>query len=175
MDTQQQTESFLEIIGFRTDADNEGADFFTIVLDDARGNETPVNLDGQLIFFSKIELASKVLCMSSDQLFSGKSLPVEECLICDLNGFLYYIENEDVDEEANILNCLNVIFDIIECTEYEIPVFYKDVLFKLADHLTFDSSLKAFFNGDSLVVSQVRDGFMWMCGCMLGTARFIHE
>ena len=67
-------------------------------------------------------------------------------LVCDIPLAIKKIKSGKIDQQANILNCLNSFYDILDVMKMALPLTYKKNLFQFAQHLTFDRDILKFLN-----------------------------
>jgi len=139
----QPTES-LWLIGFLLDSDTASPDFYTLMFPGE--TDEPLQNKSYLIFFSDPQLASHALTFAENDYNPAiHLLPIEIDLVCDAAQMLYLLNHAEIDNEATIINCLNIMFDLVRATTLPMPPEYKQLLYALADHLTFERELTPFF------------------------------
>jgi hypothetical protein len=156
------------LIGLRLDSDNPEPSFYTFLVGD---DQKPLLVKEQIVLANQPQLPREAN-LSTDPVDSE---PWEPDLICDLAEALYLIENGDCDDSAAILNCLNVLFDLVAATRGTLPQVYKKNLTNLADHLTFHKSLTAFFQEAKDRRSAMLDSVLWCIGWIMTHARIINS
>ena len=123
------------LIGFRFNPDNPEPKLFTLMFS---GNEDiPLSDDGYIIFFENITSVSEALELIPSNQRGSLTIPKEIELVVDIALILYLTCYEETDDNATIINGLNIIFDLVKSTGIDFPKGYKQSLYKFADHLTF--------------------------------------
>lgn len=107
-------------------------------------NDYALKENNCLIFFHSTELALDYY--SKNKLKNKFYLKNEVALTCDIYKSLQIIENRQVDESAEILNCINTMDDLIKTIPLEIPFRYRKSLYRFADYLTFERRIDIFFD-----------------------------
>jgi hypothetical protein len=159
------------LIGFRLLADSTEPDIYTLIA--YADFDFPVTLNDQIVFFKSKNSANKAFSYFDDAVKNGTSVPIEPALICDVVGTLYLVNHENADTSSVIVNCLNVMFDLQKATRITFPRRYKTILYLLADHLTFDTDLAAFFNENSIGRDEITDALLWTYGAVASTSMII--
>ncbi|MGH3428446.1 MAG: hypothetical protein ACRDQZ_12910, partial [Mycobacteriales bacterium] len=165
------------LVGFRLDPDRdidqEGADVYCLLLESR--DEGPVTREGYTIFFKDVSRAGEALRMDDDETVRAMTPPSEVHYIYDLAEFSYAVTSEDgqVDSQDAIINCLNVVFDLVKATELPFPEDYKRVLYALADYMTFCSDLDQYLRENDVTRTQIRDGILWMIGVVVSRSKLI--
>lgn len=165
------------LVGFRLDPDRdideEGADVYCLLLESR--DECPVTREGYTIFFKDVSSAGAALRMDDDETVRTMVPPSVIHHIYDLAELLYLISSEDekIDSQGEIVNCLNVIFDLVKATELPLSEDYKRVLYAFADHMTFDSDFGQFLRESGVTRTQIRDGILWMIGAVVSRSKLI--
>ena len=67
-------------------------------------------------------------------------------LVCDFPSAVKKIKAGRIDRHANVIDCLNILFDIIEAVGIERPPIHKEKLFLFHQHLSADKDIAKFFN-----------------------------
>ena len=163
----------LWLFGFRIDPDRESPDVYTLILHGDK--DRPLVADGQIVFFSRLELASSALNLGGIDIEQLGSVPKDVDLLCDLAKTLYLINSENIDPSATILNCLNTVFDLVRATGLSVPIQYKRVLYALADHLTFNREFSNFLFQENIARSTITDAILWCIGAIVSKAKLLRE
>jgi hypothetical protein len=133
------------LVGVRLDPDREPAgepELYTLLFE--AKDEQPVVNRGRVVLFTRPELASLALAMEEDPRVRGeRAAPAEVYTVYRLDRALSLLRDPATthDEEACILDCLNLVFDCVKAVGLTLPADYREPLHGLADHLTFSSSL----------------------------------
>lgn len=134
--------------------------------------DIPLSVDGKLIFFP-IERCAQAYELYSDEIKKEISLPHEVSLTLNIPKMINLIKKENIDENSVILNCLNIFFDQINQIDVIFPESLKKILFKLADHLTFDSNFQLFLNQEKITRDEILEGTTWCIGTILINSKFL--
>jgi hypothetical protein len=172
-ETVQEEKESLEIIGFKIFPGSQKIDFFTVII--YVEDDRPITKDKRLLFCTKLKLIPKIIKHGFP---ITKNLTLSSCkpsLICNINESIRLIESEDIDDSAIILNSLNIMFDLVKSTEFNIPNQYNKILFSFADHLTFERSISNFFEQENIDRKLILDAFLWCIGAIFAKSKIIHE
>ena len=112
------------LIAFRVDPDREQPDFYTIFFNGDR--DIPLNENGYIIFFNDLEILYKTIKKIIPEFYS--ELKETELFTIDVAEMLYLIQTKSIDEYSTIVNSLNIIIDILNCTTKFFPKDYKTKL-----------------------------------------------
>lgn len=154
----------LSLVGFRINPNNEDPEIFTLIIYD--GQDSPLMVDGQIVFFSKPELVSKAYDLCTDDLKALGSPPTDVDLVCDIAETLHIINHQNGDSASIVLNCLNTIFDLVQAANTNMPEEYKTILYGLADHLTFNHEFSDFLQQHSIDRETIINATLWCIGAV---------
>ena len=161
----------VELIGFRLNRKSENPNVYILI---TYGDEDiPLTSDGELIFLSSVDNVPFAFNMFSEKIKQQAVQPTEVSLILDIPLMLHLLENKAQDKDATIINCLNIIFDLLEYSQSKLPENYKQILYALADHLTFDSDIEAFIKQKQLTRTEIVNGVLWCIGAILTKTRLL--
>ena len=162
----------LVLVAFRLDGDHDGPQFYSL-LSVGGDNERPAMAGGRLLFFSRPQLASKVLALDSELAKLGPA-PAEIETFCDVAEALHLVNSQDADPDAVVLDCLLVFDDLVRATKLHMPDRYQALLTELTARLTERVSLREIFTSHFLRY-HVEDALLWCIGAIAAKARMIHE
>lgn len=159
------------VVGLRVDSEEPNPTYYTVSMGD---DETPLLINERIVLYCHPDLLGAALTLAGVRTANGQSPgPEPPDLVCDLAEALYQVENEDQDESAAIVNCLNLLLDVTAATNGCIPVNYRKALSDFADHLTFSKSIGSFFGTSQYARSQIIDGLLWCVGWIMTHARIL--
>lgn len=161
----------ISIIGFRFNADNAEPEVYTLMTYGA--NEIALNENANLIFYTNLENTEKVFSLFDDVVKNKFSYPTDVDAVCDLANALYLLENENEDNSATILNCLNTIFDLFASININFPEDRRAMLFSLADFLTFEKDFSNYLKESSVNREKIIDSIIWCCGKLITRSKII--
>jgi hypothetical protein len=166
-------DEFLYLIGFRLNSQSVHPEIYTLLI--YGGNDRPIKLDNQIIFFNYPEQVSQIwqLCGSDVQKLGQPPSNVE--LVIDVAKTLYLINHENTDFTNTILDCLNMLLDFVKAAETAIPELYRSPINSLADHLTFEHNFSSFFSENELNRSLISDAILWCIGAILVKSKVLAE
>jgi hypothetical protein len=168
-------ESFIDavsLIGFRINPDSEEPEFYTL-LDRSGDKDRALTVDSDLIFFAKLEQKQQAFNLFREEIKKGCAVPDEIDLVADLAGALYLIENEGLDDSAIILNLLNTIFDLLYSVDIQLSDDKKSLLWKFADHLTFEKEFKQYLSSNSINRQSISDAILWSVGAIVSSSKIL--
>lgn len=146
--TDHQEEAKIEIIELYLGEKSEFQSIYILmVIDD---EDTPIMYNEKIIFFSYLQLCSAVLELASTDRNTFYSCPQNVALVCDISAMITILESEDIDETATILNCLNLLFDLLKAINFNLRKDYERLLYDLADHLTFEREFVVFLEENKI-------------------------
>lgn len=91
-------------------------------------------------------------------------------VIIDYANALYRVHRADVDEDADILNTLNILSDLFGGLNISVSPRYKDALNDLVRHVTFDNQLDTYFEGKPEAREVCYDGLLWCLGAIIANS-----
>ncbi len=159
------------LIGFSINPDTVSPELYTLFFPGEV--DKPLLSENYLIFFNTPELATKAFALS-DNAKQNFELPSSEVdLVCDIAQSLYLISEADVDSSATILNCLNILLDLVKAIKLPMPPEYQTVLHAFADYLTFSRELSIFFATSSISRSAITNAFIWCIGAVVSKSKLV--
>jgi hypothetical protein len=138
-------------------------DLYTLYVDADR----PIVADRSIVFFADPRQASQAVKRDDEPEVRGLAAPHDVAVVYDLPLALYRLANEDIDPDAVILNCLNVLFDLVRATGIPPVAAVKDELYPLADHLTFDREYGSYLDAEPGRRGRVIDAILWCIGAVV--------
>lgn len=126
-----------------------------------------------LAFFTKPGQAKKAFKLFSKEIRRSFPVPAEPALIVDLAAVLFLIENETFDDSAVILNCLNTIFDLLPSAGKKLSEERKNLLWKFADHLTFEKEFGQYLAANSISRESIIDALTWCVGAIVTKSKIL--
>jgi hypothetical protein len=163
--------SGISLVGFRLSPDSEKPDWYTLFTYGEK--DIPVMDNDQVVFFKSLDLVDRAHALFDDNINSLFPPPSEPDLICDVAEMLYIINNEDRDESATIVNGLNTILDLVKATQINLPAECKEILYRLADHLTFNREFGAYLNQNAVTREAITNAIIWGIGAITIKSRVI--
>jgi hypothetical protein len=116
-------------------------DCYTLYIND----DYPITSNSNLIVFAQRGSAEKALKRSEFGADYKGPIPADVYAVFDFPAALETVRRNDEAESDNLVNCLNTLLDCIRCTKAPMPDEDRSNLVRLADHLTFETSLAKFF------------------------------
>lgn len=159
------------LIGFSINPDTEYPDLYTLFFPGE--TDEPLVVEDYIIFFSKPELAAKALKLSAKKEQFLDALPQEVDMVCEIADTLYKVNHQDIDPDATIINCLNILLDLVKAIKLPIPEEYKRVLYTLADHLTFNREISTFYTNEQVSKLEVTNAILWCLGAILSKSKLV--
>ena len=167
------TEKLLWLFGFRIDPSTEIPNLYTLIVYGEQ--EPPLVAGGQLVFFTRPELAINALQLCNIDVSELGKPPTQIDAICDIAETLYLLDAEDFDESATILNCLNALFDLVKATLIPMPTEYKRILYDFADHLNIEEEFASFLDAEDIQRSEIVNAILWCVGAITAKSRLLTE
>ncbi|MEG4587705.1 hypothetical protein QUA54_21185 [Microcoleus sp. MOSTC5] len=167
----QNTEKLLWLFGFRIDPDTEVPNLYTLIVYGEQ--EQPLVAGGQLVFFTRPELAINALQLCNIDVSQLGKPPTQIDAICDIAETLYLLDAEDMDESGTILNCLNALLNLVQATLTPMPTEYKPVLYAFADHLNIDEEFASFLAEEDIQRSEMVNAILWCVGAITAKSRLL--
>ncbi|NER21907.1 MAG: hypothetical protein F6J86_19065 [Symploca sp. SIO1B1] len=162
------------LIGFRFNPNYTAPDFYTLLLEEKE--EQPISSNGQIILFQDPDYAQAALELDSEfSTLSSQIAPTEVYLNLDFANMLYTISSENYDESGGIIECLNTLFDMLKCASISIPSHYKEKLFSLANHLTFDKDFSVLFVENESLRNSTVEAIQWAIGAVISKSTFFSK
>lgn len=125
---------------------------------------------GLPVVFTNLGFAPSILQLDDDPKIRLSSLPkpdLKETYIIDITDCLTLIESHDRDDEALLIDLLNILFDLVSATRVQWPKRYQSALFRLADHLTYARDYGDFLEQHRLSRRSICNGIRWCLGAIL--------
>lgn len=169
----QSPDKLLWLFGFRIDPETEIPNLYTLIVYGEQ--EPPLVAGGQLVFFTRPELAINALQLCDIDVSEVGKPPTEIDAICDIAETLYLLDAEDFDESATILNCLNPLFDLVKATLIPMPTEYKRILYAFADHLNIEEEFANFLDEEDIQRSEIVNAILWCVGAITAKSRLLTE
>ena len=161
----------ISLVGFRLSPESENPDWYTLFTYGQK--DIPVKDNDQVVFFKSLDLVDRAYALFDDNIKGLFPPPLELDLICDVAEILYIINNEDRDESATIVNGLNTIFDLLKATQMNLPSEYKEILYRFADHLTFNREFAAYLNQNAVTREAITNAIIWGIGAITIRSRIL--
>ncbi|MEG3848752.1 hypothetical protein QT971_15410 [Microcoleus sp. herbarium19] len=167
----QNQEKLLRLFGFRIDPDTEIPNLYTLIV--CGEQEPPLVSGGQLVFFTRPELAINALQLCDIDVSELGKPPAKIDAICDIAETLYLLDAEDIDESGIILNCLNSLLNLVKATLTPMPAEYKRVLYAFADHLNIEGEFASFLDEEDIQRSEMVNAILWSVGAITVKAKLL--
>ena len=161
----------ISLIGFRIDPDSESPDIYTLMAYGAR--EVLLVVNGQILFFRSPSSVKVAYDFFGEDVKNLASVPSEIDAIFDLAAALHTINHQDIDESAEVIDCLNMLFDLVAATQTAMPAAYKKLLYGLADHLTFERNLGEYLTRLDLKRAEITDAVLWCVGAIVVNSKVL--
>jgi hypothetical protein len=149
----------LYLVGFSFRLNSDEIDLFTLIgyIDEY----FPIVNDGKILFFTEPSLAIGAMSHAQREMRDIGTPPQEISAVFDFGKMLYLIENEDEDEGAEILDCINLFDDFLKALNVTIPDGYKSLLYMIADHLTFKTTYANFLKENQITREALHEAIKW--------------
>lgn len=167
----QNQEKLLWLFGFRIDPDTEIPNLYTLIVYGEQ--EPPLVAGGQLVFFTRPELALNALQLCDIDVSELGRPPTQIDAICDIAETLYLLDAEDIDESGIMLNCLNALLNLVKATLTPMPTEYKRVLYAFADHLNIEEEFASFLAEEDIQRSEIVNAILWCVGAITVKSRLL--
>jgi hypothetical protein len=164
----------LYLVGFRLDPNSEGPQFYTIF---AFGgdNERPITTVGdRVVFFTRPELAAKALAIGDPTMQAFGDPPEDLDMLCDLAETLYLVNSEQTDPDKTIVDCLELLDDLVRATRLNMPPVYQQVLADFMEHLQRTTMYGEFLR-DHGTRERLEDALLWCVGAVTMKATILSE
>jgi hypothetical protein len=171
---QQRSEEDLYLVGFRIDPAAEGPQFYTLF---AFGgdNERPITTMGdRVVFFMRPELAAKALEIGDLTMQALGEIPEDLDMLCDVAETMYLVNSEDSDADKILVDCLEILDDLVRATRLSMPPIYLEALSELMEHLQ-RTHLYGEFLRDHGSRERIEDALLWCVGAIAMKATMISE
>jgi len=162
----------LYIVSFRIDYASEVADFYLLILEED-GDENPVMDDDCLLVVLDMSNVSRIYSHLSSSKRDSFELPAEVEYFIDIALTLNLLESEHSDQGSVILDCLNMIFDLLRATGSDLPENHKKLLYGLADYLTFADDFPKYLADNSIDRKEVLEALVWSIGKIVVHTRIL--
>jgi len=155
----------------RIDPDMDHPELYCLILEGAK--DRPLLCDGRILFFTELDRAEELIAKyGSDLPYDWKDLE-KPFFHCDIAEALHALTEEQVDQNASILDAVNFLLDLVECSPVPMPASYKEILFKTADHCTFSKDMKALFEQSPFAPMDVVNAMLWCIGAIVVSATIV--
>jgi hypothetical protein len=166
--TQQST---LYLVGFRIEPDIYDPQLYTIYVDSDR----PITFEGQPLVFTRSDLAAAALRKSDCGAARIGPAPTELYAVFDIADAVYTLNMCDEAEDSELLDCINVLLDFVNCIAEPMPETYRSALERLADHLTFHKRFADFLASEKLERQTITDAIYWSLGLIVYQMKVVSE
>lgn len=160
------------VAGFRLNYRSVEPEFYVLIV--YEGEEAVVTFDESLPFVTESSKIQKLFEFLDDVRKEKYLIPTSVESSIDLAGALYLLENENEDDQAVVLDALNMTFDLLKAIEVTLDGSREEVLSALADHLTFSKNLGEFFEFNCLDRMIVIDHFLWCLGKIVSRSMIVN-
>lgn len=168
------TQEDLYLVGFRIDPVAEGPQFYTLFAFGGE-NERPITTVGdRIVFFVSPELAQKALEISDPTMQALGTAPEDLDMICDVAQTMYLVNSEEADPERVILDCLELLDDLVRSTRLSMPPNYQEALSDLTEHLLRTHTYGEFLR-DASSRERIEDALLWCVGAVTMKAKMVSE
>ncbi len=164
-------EKLLWLFGFRIDPETETPNLYTLIVYGEQ--EPPLVAGGQLVFFTRPELAINALQLCDINISELGKPPTQIDSICDIAETLYLLDAEDIDESGIMLNCLNALLNLVKVTLTPMPTEYKRVLYAFADYLNIQEEFASFLAEEDIQRSEIVNAILWCVGAITAKSRLL--
>lgn len=161
----------ISLVGFRLSPDSENPDWYTLFTYGEK--DIPIMDNDYLVFFKSVDLIDGAYNIFDNSIKSIFPPPSEIDLVCDVAEMLYVINHQDSDGSATIVNGLNIIFDLLKAIQVNLPAEYKNVLYRLADHMTFNREFGAYLSQNAITRESITNAILWGIGAITIKSRII--
>ena len=171
---QKPPEEELYLVGFRIDPNVEGPQFYSVFAFGGE-NERPLTTVGdRVVFFPRAELAAQAMEIGDPTMSALGDAPVELDFLCDVAQTLYLVNSESADPDRVILDCLEVVDDLVRATRLNMPTAYQEALGALMAHLVRTPTYGEFIreHGGS---ERFEDALLWCVGAVTMKAKMVSE
>ena len=171
---QQRSEEDLYLVGFRIDPSAEGPQFYTLF---AFGgdNERPITTVGdRVVLFTRPELADKALAIGDPSMQSLGEIPEDLDMLCDVAQTMYLVNSEESDTDKVIVDCIEILDDLVRATRLSMPPLYQQALADLMEHLQRTHMYGEYLR-DHGSRERIEDALLWCVGAVTMKATMISE
>lgn len=164
----------LYLVGFRVDPNAEGPQFYTLFAFGGE-NERPITTVGnRVVLFTRPELSAKALEIGDPSMQALGEPPEDLDTLCDVAQALYLVNSEDADPDRTILDCLEVLDDLVRATRLNMPPIYQEALTEFVEHLTLTPMYGEYLREHGSR-ERLEDAFMWCVGAVTMKATMLSE
>ncbi len=153
----------LYLLGFRIEPDLTEPQLYTIYVDDDR----PILCGGKPILFVRPDLARAALQKCDCGAAAFGPAPSQLYAVFDFADAIHTLNLKDEAENAQLLDCINLLLDFCHCIDKPMPWAYRSCLEALADHLTFHKEFASFLSKKRIPRDAVTDAFSWCMGMIV--------
>lgn len=171
--TEERSKNYSAVIGIRLDPGEGESNFLAMVVQNYSALDYPVKKDNHIILFSDVGQAENIV-RTADNAEPLKSTPPEVELEIYPADAVQVLQTQNEDPFCDILNFLNTAFDLLQGTSFILPEQHHQVLYPLADHLTFTKDVQSFFASNQFERSVAVNGCLWLLGAILSSVIIVH-
>lgn len=165
----------LALVAIRIDVDSDGQpDLFTI---DVEGDR-PLYGGGSIVFFTHPSLAATAMLLDDDSAVRTAAPPPETFQpsdFIDLPMMMYRLSTQSRDPDATIIEGLNYLLDMLKVLERDWIDQVKDILYPLADLLTFSNDYGEYLDSTAGRRKATVDAVLWSIGVVITHATVIRS
>lgn len=152
------------LVGFLINPEAETPEVYTLILPGEV--DQPLSEGGYLLFFRDPASAAQFLN-------GRRHLTGEVDAVYNLAMVLYLLAHKNCDTTAIIVDSLNILFDLVTAIKITMPIKYKEPLYCLADHLTFNQEFASFLNEQNISRTIIIDGLIWCLGAIVSQSKVV--
>lgn len=157
------TEDEISLIGIRLEVQRDTPEFFFLAF---TGDSAmlPLMRDDRILVFTNKRHFRRVISLAGCEESAAEARRNE--LWFGVGRAIVYLERESIDDWACIIESINLLDDLLIAVNLRRPATYAKHLDALADYLTFDRDLDAFFATASFDRHAACDALRWCIGAV---------
>lgn len=163
----------LYLIGFSLKQDSKKADFFTLLAMNEKN--TPIIVDDNILFFSDPTLGAAAIRNAQDLIKSFKHIPKEIDYIYNIADLKHLVDKSNKDQDSLVLNWLNIFDDFLAALGILLPKKYKELLYPIADHLTFDNRLLKSLEEQKTSRKELKEAIEWCMHTIFSKSKILTD
>jgi len=159
------------LTALRLNGRSETPDFYTFLLETG-GEMRPLIADGQVIFFTHIDLAEGALG-AAGIVAEFKTLSLKNAYLIDVAAALHLLNSENADSSKTIANMLDLFARILTTLGIGVPAVFADTLIELGNYVDTHEFYGDFIEREQMTRARAVDAVRWCLGTIFSVVNLV--
>ena len=162
----QSQDTYLYVIGFKISRKSTQVLYTLYLCGNIDQELIARDKDSNLLFCQKLENLQDLIEHTEPELASYPVYSGEPYITYDFQQVLKLVSSENIDDNAAIINLLNVLFDMVDTASIQMPIHIREILYPLQGHTTFHTNIVTFYDTTGISRQQTIDALYWCLGAV---------